>query len=92
MNDALSKHQAEAIKNMLDNMDGKELLKLGGGTLILDEVIGNLKPSQLKNMADEGLDDTTKRVIGGAIDTWLTAHGTPHRARGYVNKNRAEWT
>ncbi|MGC9605361.1 MAG: hypothetical protein ABSF56_01200 [Minisyncoccia bacterium] len=92
LNDALSKHQAEAIKNMLDNMDGKELLKLGGGTLILDEVIGNLKPSQLKNMADEGLDDTTKRVIGGAIDTWLTAHGTPHRARGYVNKNRAEWT
>lgn len=95
--DAVTKGEAPAIKNMVENMDGKDLLKLGdtpAGTPLLaeDEVVEHLKPSQLKTMSDEGISDGLKRSLGHKIDTWAATHGAPHKAFGFVNKNRVDWT
>ena len=70
-------------------MDGKDLLKLGDATLKNNAVIENLKPSQLKTLAEEGLNEETKVYIGNKISTMPT-----HKAKGWINKkeNKDEWT
>lgn len=82
------KYDPDAIKNMVDNMSGKDLMKLGD-LLTKESVIANLKPSQLKALADEGLDSDTKKRIANRI----LYPGTAHKARGFLNKkeNRVEW-
>ncbi|MDD5165479.1 MAG: hypothetical protein PHG25_03005 [Candidatus Pacebacteria bacterium] len=77
----------DVTKHMVENMDGKDLLKLGNTMLINPGLVEHLKPSQLKMMSDEGLADATKRTIGRMINTSVV----PHKAKGFVNKNNIEW-
>ena len=88
LDDALSKSQTDVIRHMIDNMDGKELLKLGDAMLKEPGVVEHLKQSQLKTMSDEGLGEATKKAIGDQIDTWPS----PHKSRPFINNNRTEWT
>ncbi len=79
------------IKNMIESMDGKDLLKLDGTAgrpnITNCLIVEYLKPSQLKVLQDEGLDPVKMRNIGHQIDSWPTAH----RSQGYVRDNDKSW-
>lgn len=93
---AVDEGQDDLIKHMVSEMDGKDLLKMHdpssptGSLLTKREVIKHLKPSQLKTMAEEGLDAAAKGVIASDIRAATTP---PHKARGWINKaeNATEW-
>ncbi len=96
LQDAVGQMDTASIKNMVENMDGKDIMKLiaNNPTLALDNnVVEQLKPSQLKTMAEEGLDETTRRRIGDTIHNWETIVGRAHRAASFVNKpsNMNDW-
>ena len=78
----------------MKNMSGNDLEKIiserPSGAAIKPEFIEHIKPSQLKDM--EGLDDTSRRMIGTAIDNWKKVYGANHPAYDYINKNRTLWT
>jgi hypothetical protein len=87
LDEAVRADDKEAVESMVSNMSGKDLLKMGDELLRKEAVIVNLKPGQLKQMSDEGIKDETKRYIGGRI----LNSGTPHKSRGFVNKNK-DWS
>ena len=88
LKNALTSGQTDVVKHMVENMDGKDLMKLENATLTNPALVLHLKQSQLKTMDDEGLDATVKKTIGRQIFT----AATPHRAFGFINKNQASWT
>lgn len=93
LKDAVSKKELDIVKHMVNNMSGKDLMKLTkkhAETLKSGEVVNNLKSSQLKVMDEEGLDSNTKQVIGAKIaDTLGTSN--QHNAAGYITKNKVNW-
>ncbi len=82
------------VRSIMKNMSGNDLEKIiserPSGAAIKPEFIEHIKPSQLKDM--EGLDDTSRRMIGTAIDNWKKVYGANHPAYDYINKNRTLWT
>ena len=87
---------------MVENMDGKDLMKLDDNApvvagvtptalLLSDDVIKQLKPNQLKVRAEEGLRIEAKRYIRTKINA-LGAGAT--KSYGWINgkNNRAEWS
>ena len=88
LGDAVMQGQTDVVKHMVDNMDGKELMKLNTTLLTSSEVVKNLKTSQLKTMDDEGLDSAIKINIGSQI----LAATTPHKSVGFIRKNQGSWS
>lgn len=93
LEDAVAREDAPVIKHMVENMDGKDLLKLAGtpatpGILTNPLIISHLKQSHLKTLEDEGLDATIKQNIGNQIAATIP----PHRSAGFVRKNAVSWT
>ena len=90
LDDAIaSGSQKDVIKHMVENFDGKDLLKLGV-KLKQPEIIMNLKDGQLRVLQDEGLAQDIKSEIYAQI---IATSGTPnkHRSYGYMVKNEASW-
>lgn len=87
LNDAVAKGQGDVIKHMVGEMEAKDLMKTGT-TLTNVAVIDQLKPSQLRAMADDGIDAATRSTIA----TRIRANPT-HKAFGWINspENRAIW-
>lgn len=73
------------IKHMVGTMGGKDLLKANDKILLDENVIKNMKISQLKTMEEEGLDSTKKAAIKSEIQVQALVGG--HSAFGWVNKN-----
>ncbi|MFA6295256.1 MAG: hypothetical protein WC666_02410 [Candidatus Paceibacterota bacterium] len=88
LRDAVNSNQIDIVKHMVENMSGKDLMKIDSATLTNALVIKQLKSSQLKTMEEEGLDSTIKRNIGGQIDALGAAN---HKAYGFVRNNAAAW-
>jgi hypothetical protein len=90
LDDAIaSGNQNDVIKHMVENYDGKDLLKLGD-KLKQPEIIKNLKDGQLRVLQDEGLAQDIKSEIYAQI---IATSRTPnkHRSYGYMVKNAASW-
>lgn len=92
---AVSSGNSDTIGHLIADMDGKELYmieKNNPGTIDDPSIIKHLTPGQLKKLADEGLEDSTKKTIGNTIAGWAALNsGKAHRAAPFVNKNRNEW-
>jgi hypothetical protein len=75
---------------MIENYDGKDLLKLGGDRLKKPEVIMNLRDGQLRVLQDEGLAQDVKNEIYKQI---MATASTPnkHRSYGFMVKNEQSW-
>jgi hypothetical protein len=69
---------------MINNMDGKDLLKANNKIRTNPQTIEHMKISQLKVMGEEGLDTATKNAIKAEIN--LGGPGS-HPAYGWINKN-----
>lgn len=80
-----SPENKDIIKNIIGEMSGKELLKAKAGIFKNEDVIKNLKISQLKTMEEEGLDPLIKATIKSEIQALHLFGG--HSAFGWVNKN-----
>lgn len=77
--------EEDTIKHMVGTMSGKDLLKANDKILLSEEVIKNLKTSQLKTMGEEGLDPKKKDEIKIEIEKQALASG--HSAFGWINRN-----
>jgi hypothetical protein len=80
---------SKTVEAIVNGMSGKELMGLDD--VVRPAVIAFLKPSQLKEMNDEGIDNTKKKAIGEAIAFWDTNHtrhsgGSTHKALSFMNK------
>lgn len=89
LNDMLESGQAGSatIAEYMKGLSGKELAKLkqfNSGT-ITNEVLDNLRPTQLKEMSD--LKGPARTQIGNYI-----SQNPRHTAHGYINQNRQEWS
>lgn len=71
----------------MKKLSGKELSKLDKSVITSTNVMKYLTPSQLLEMRD--LDGSTKAAIGDYIERVATVD---HKAKGYMRKNRAEWS
>ena len=88
LSNAVANGETDVIKHMVENMNGKELMKLG--VKITDpRIIAHLKTSQLNTMEDEGIDPSYKQAIGKIINGLGVAG---HKSWGFINKNSASWT
>jgi hypothetical protein len=90
LDDAIGSGQNDVIKHMIENYDGKDLLKLGGDRLKKPEVIMNLRDGQLRVLQDEGLAQDVKNEIYKQI---MATASTPnkHRSYGFMVKNEQSW-
>lgn len=92
LNTAIANGTVPDIKKMIENMDGKDLIKLDGNDgrpdITNPAIMKQLKPSQLKHLQEEGWDDKTRRkAIGDFVRST-----TDHRSTDYVNNNTAFWS
>jgi hypothetical protein len=79
--DAVARGDSTTIKHMIENMDGKDLLKLAGttgGIVIDDNTLPHLKQSHLKTIGDEG----TGAIKTAIKDAVFAAVGAPRGAPG----------
>ncbi len=81
---AITAGETDVIKHMINNMDGKDLLKANNKIRTNPQTIEHMKISQLKVMGEEGLDTATKNAIKAEIN--LGGPGS-HPAYGWINKN-----
>ena len=71
----------------MKKLSGKELSKMDKTVIKNPNVLKYLTPTQLLEMRD--IDGDTKKFIGDYIEN--TALGD-HKAKGYIRKNRTEWS
>jgi hypothetical protein len=92
LRNAVDTGQPDAIRHMMEESTGSELMKSAGKgpgaakILTNPALVEHLTPAQLRQMEDEGIDDNVKTTIGKMINSWSTAHGKNHQAYGFVNK------
>ena len=105
LNDAIANNGSNpgAVKNMVENMTGEDLMKLAGGEVIVkgqkitkkdvllkDELVAHLSASQLNAMED--MDSSVRLEIGNKIAGYQGKDNKPHKAMGYItDKGKATW-
>lgn len=93
LKDAVTHGEDKIVKDMVDEMDGKDLLKATkvelNNTSILNnpDVIKHMKTSQLQRMGDEGLDPTIKDNIKNEILRLGATGPTGHSAHSWIRRN-----
>ncbi len=91
---AASDRATKVVKGMIGGLSGGDILKLvDAKDLTSPSVVEQLKPKQLKEMADEGMEADTQVAIGNMIANWQVLNKKAHPARSFVTKkeNAEEW-